>query len=73
MKQFFVFPEHCAFCLSEILTRCHRYVTYLHKYVNKETNLDHKSTICWWLNKHKLNIYEHEDKNCIKVQHNVRK
>ena len=26
MKRFFVFPEHCAFCFSEVLTRCHRYV-----------------------------------------------
>ena len=23
---FFVFPEHCAFCFCEVLTRCHRYV-----------------------------------------------
>ena len=23
-EPFFVFPEHCAFCLSEVLTRCHR-------------------------------------------------
>ena len=25
LKQFFVFPEHCAFCLCEVLTRCHQY------------------------------------------------
>ena len=24
LKQFFMFPEHCAFCLCEVLTGCHR-------------------------------------------------
>ena len=27
LKQFFMFPEHCAFCLCEVLTRCHRYIS----------------------------------------------
>ena len=27
LNSFFVFPEICAFCLCEVLTRCHRYVT----------------------------------------------
>ena len=25
-------PEHRAFCLCEVLTRCHRYVTLFHLY-----------------------------------------
>ena len=25
LKQFFLFPEHCVFCLCEVLSRCHRY------------------------------------------------
>ena len=25
LKQFFVYPKNCAFCLREVLPRCHQY------------------------------------------------
>ena len=31
-ETFFVYPEHCAFCLCEVLTRCHRYVSCINYY-----------------------------------------
>ena len=29
LKQFYVFPEHYAFCLCDFLTRCHRYIQFI--------------------------------------------
>ena len=34
-KQFLVFTEYCAFCLCEVLTRCHRYVEWKHLNLDK--------------------------------------
>ena len=31
LKCFFVFPEHCPFCLCKVLTPCHRYGKYSNK------------------------------------------
>ena len=42
LKQFFVFPEHCALCLCEVLTRCHRYA-----YLNSKQSLCRFILIFW--------------------------
>ena len=55
---FFVFPEHCVFCLCEVLTRCHRYVFPINEKINILPECDHNSTCIVSLNMSVYTTYD---------------